>query len=802
MNKILFQIIGCTLIMLFVCINFAFGKTISEDHLLDYYFPLPAGNITLNRGLIEGVHYGYDFHAYQTHKNSDTPGGVNGSCLDYGVPILSAGKGHVRTINQTGWGGGFGTYVLVINNEFSYYYGHMIENSIQVKVGDEVDAGQLLGLMGSTGISEGRKCTLNKENPLTGKKEDVQVNGIHLHFEIRNGSTSYHVHSFLGKKIYLKEDMIRGGKYISTTKMQDADGYWAKYGYRYDYVLPPEAIGDMPTPKITSITPLIVKKGEKTTFTIKGKLLPEDMNVSIPGCNDKKWILNTNGRRGHNKQQFTCTNYKVDDNSGFISISKAGKDGKDIEMGITIKVIREGEVVGDQYVNNDDEVVDKNIIDNIKAGQESEFTITGNNLPGDLMLSMPICEEITFLSRGPELQRVKCKVSKHIYNKDGKRYNKEVSHPIQIKNQSGELLFNSSVLLNHKVRITNVKINNNFYGKNSQFTFMGEGLNLVDAYHVDACAELTKISQSENELILECMPLIKEKLFSPILPNYLKKDIHGYVLKDRPGGNILFKGELTIRVQDPTSWIEKVSPINPELNKHTTFYVKGSNMPNGMLYWIDNCGSGELEVISSEFAQFSCMPAISGDGNLLKIKEAAINTKDDPKTFIDAIDTQRRMIEIKYPKKYSRINRHNGESIVIYRSEILPILKDYNSLYFQAINSVGKKNKKLFGAKDENEEIIQYILTHNKNYSNSFLEKFNWKVYSDGNYELKECSDELDKMGNTFTISSPYTYRAALNTAGSCAKGLDNFFLKEAEDRLYPKKEEVKEIEIQNIFLQ
>ncbi len=51
---------------------------------------------------------------------------------------------------------------------FYTLYGHMIQGSIQVAVGEEVEQGRVLGIMGSTGNSTGN----------------------HLHFEVRLGNNS------------------------------------------------------------------------------------------------------------------------------------------------------------------------------------------------------------------------------------------------------------------------------------------------------------------------------------------------------------------------------------------------------------------------------------------------------------------------------------------------------------------------------------------------------------------------------------------------------------------------------------
>lgn len=84
-------------------------------------------------------HYGLDF----------TPG--------EGAEIQAVAAGTVRVASESG--GAFGVHVIVdheINGEvFSTHYAHMLYGSMQVKVGDVVQAGTVLGHVGDTGLSYG-----------------------------------------------------------------------------------------------------------------------------------------------------------------------------------------------------------------------------------------------------------------------------------------------------------------------------------------------------------------------------------------------------------------------------------------------------------------------------------------------------------------------------------------------------------------------------------------------------------------------------------------------------------------------
>jgi murein DD-endopeptidase MepM/ murein hydrolase activator NlpD len=100
------------------------------------------------------------------HNGTDIVPGKSGK-----APYIEAfADGKVlRAKVSTAAGGGFGHYVVIqhkIDGEFyTSLYAHLVEGSIQVKSGQKVKAGQVLGKMGTTGMST----------------------GVHLHWEIWKG---------------------------------------------------------------------------------------------------------------------------------------------------------------------------------------------------------------------------------------------------------------------------------------------------------------------------------------------------------------------------------------------------------------------------------------------------------------------------------------------------------------------------------------------------------------------------------------------------------------------------------------
>lgn len=102
---------------------------------------------------------GYEFHA-----GMDIDG-------DRGDPILAPAKG---TVTKAGWQGGYGNLIEIDHgNGLSTRYGHL--SRIGVQIGDTIERGQLIGLVGSTGRSTGP----------------------HLHYEVRISDRAINPRRFL-----------------------------------------------------------------------------------------------------------------------------------------------------------------------------------------------------------------------------------------------------------------------------------------------------------------------------------------------------------------------------------------------------------------------------------------------------------------------------------------------------------------------------------------------------------------------------------------------------------------------------
>lgn len=214
---------------------FLFVFPSSKVKALDLVFPFPTGNVYIINGY-EGsdTHQGVSKFSldFRTYQKSDP-------CFSYGAPVLSAEAGQVSFIRQVPKDNkkGYGTYLIIKNDDGKKtWYGHMIYKSITVQgptdnnkniIGDNVLKGQILGLLGDTGHTEGRPC-----NAFDGPSF-----GHHLHFEMRDSNgKAFKPEPMVGEKNYTNLSKT-GNPYISTTVMIDLGKFWESWKDKVPYKL-------------------------------------------------------------------------------------------------------------------------------------------------------------------------------------------------------------------------------------------------------------------------------------------------------------------------------------------------------------------------------------------------------------------------------------------------------------------------------------------------------------------------------------------------------------------------------------
>jgi murein DD-endopeptidase MepM/ murein hydrolase activator NlpD len=109
--------------------------------------------------------YGYRVHPIYgnviKHDGTDLASGCS-------TPIVAASAG---TVDYVGWYGGYGNYVRINHgNGVQTAYGHIVNGGFRVSTGQQVSAGQLIALVGSTGQSTG--CHSHIEVHINGATTD------------------------------------------------------------------------------------------------------------------------------------------------------------------------------------------------------------------------------------------------------------------------------------------------------------------------------------------------------------------------------------------------------------------------------------------------------------------------------------------------------------------------------------------------------------------------------------------------------------------------------------------------------
>jgi murein DD-endopeptidase MepM/ murein hydrolase activator NlpD len=130
----------------------------TPDDMVDYYDA--DGNSAkkfLMRNPVKGGRFtsGFGMRVHPLLKTVRMHSGVDWAA-PAGTPILAAGDG---TVEQIGGRGGYGNYLRIHHaNGYATAYGHMLRYADGIAPGVTVKQGQIIGYVGSTGLSTGPHC--------------------------------------------------------------------------------------------------------------------------------------------------------------------------------------------------------------------------------------------------------------------------------------------------------------------------------------------------------------------------------------------------------------------------------------------------------------------------------------------------------------------------------------------------------------------------------------------------------------------------------------------------------------------
>ncbi|HQQ95500.1 MAG TPA: M23 family metallopeptidase [Bacteroidia bacterium] len=152
------------------------------------YASIPAIMPMNQNDLAHAVTSGFGWRTHPIYKTFEFHPGMDFSA-EQGTPIYTTGDGVVERADNLAQG--YGNHV-VINHDFGYHtlYGHM--SRMAVKVGQKVKRGQLIGYVGSTGLSTAPHLHYevirngNKVNPINYYYNDLSPEQYQLLVELSN----------------------------------------------------------------------------------------------------------------------------------------------------------------------------------------------------------------------------------------------------------------------------------------------------------------------------------------------------------------------------------------------------------------------------------------------------------------------------------------------------------------------------------------------------------------------------------------------------------------------------------------
>jgi len=126
-----------------------------DDGVVDYYDETgkSAKKFLVRKPVGLGImRSGFGFRRHPILGYSKMHTGVDWAAA-YGTPIFASGNG---TVEKVGWEGGYGKYIRVKHsNGYESAYGHMSAFARGIEPGKRVRQGQVIGFVGSTGLSTG-----------------------------------------------------------------------------------------------------------------------------------------------------------------------------------------------------------------------------------------------------------------------------------------------------------------------------------------------------------------------------------------------------------------------------------------------------------------------------------------------------------------------------------------------------------------------------------------------------------------------------------------------------------------------
>ncbi|MGD1003716.1 MAG: M23 family metallopeptidase [Minisyncoccia bacterium] len=165
--------------------------------------PSPVAKLPYAKGQSFIVTQGYDTPPTHIKKDSYALDFTQNGCEAYGKAVVAAASGTVMFASQEGYDGGYGTELIIDHgNNIVSRYAHMIPDSITVAAtGTAIRQGQMVGLLGDTGLVAGAACVAHP--------------GAHLHFAMDTMNTDGTFSAYDPEPLSGYTNMTAGKWYLS-----------------------------------------------------------------------------------------------------------------------------------------------------------------------------------------------------------------------------------------------------------------------------------------------------------------------------------------------------------------------------------------------------------------------------------------------------------------------------------------------------------------------------------------------------------------------------------------------------------
>ena len=329
------------------------------------------------------------------------------------------------------------------------------------------------------------------------------------------------------------------------------------------------------------------------------------------------------------------------------------------------------------------------------VGIEQVFTIEGENLFDELQVVLPGCRNIKWIKRSGNLQQFSCVFSKINSSAEEK--------PGFIRYSSGsskDVDFMIKVLQKDTVyspEIKKVNIEANTGGKKARFKISGENLPGDLIPENNDCTSIEYFTIKPNFLDFACQLPITVKNQEGKRANGIHT-FHTDLISKTTGFiySVSFSADYEVQ-------IKSMSPVGVVYDQESQFIFHGKNLHLASAFWIENCdGMKELEH-TEERIRLSCTPHKPYNNALSHIL---------PQSIQKSI--------------YRVIIKDVPKGTILFSGGVFVGDSALNlSFQPQPLDTFLSEDIITMPATDE--EIIEYILKANGNYSDSFLNSVGWK---------------------------------------------------------------------------